>query len=148
MYDSHLICLTTVCTPLNALFCLTVAVDIKDLVTLEEVASNPGHAISPNGLTIMPSAQVMEEEGLGPNGGLMYAMDFLTSDEGFAWLEEEMKQYEDSYLLIDCPGQIELYTNGCLMRNLVDRLQQWGARVAGVYLIDRYHRCHLKTLQP
>lgn len=89
--------------------------DIKDLVTLEEV---------------------MEEEGLGPNGGLMFAMEYLCSNDGFEWLEEQLSGLEESYLLLDCPGQIELYTNGNVMRRLVDKLQGWGVQIAGVYLLD------------
>jgi len=101
--------------PAAETFNYEVAIDIKELVALEEV---------------------MEEEGLGPNGGLIYAMEFLTSGEGFEWLEEELEQYRDSYLLFDCPGQIELYTHVPVMRHLVERLQGWGMMVAGVYLID------------
>jgi len=92
-----------------------VAIDVRELITLEEV---------------------MEAEELGPNGGLIFAMEYLVSSEGFEWLEEEIGQFEDCYLLIDCPGQIELYSHIPVMRQLVDRLQEWGAIVAGVYLLD------------
>lgn len=45
---------------------------------------------------------VVEEMDLGPNGGLLYAMEYLA--ENMDWLREEVGEYEDDYLLIDCPG--------------------------------------------
>jgi len=92
-----------------------VAIDIRELITLEEV---------------------MESEELGPNGGLIFAMEYLVSPDGMEWLEEELGQFEDSYLLFDCPGQIELYSHVPVMRQLVDSLQTLGCMIAGVYLLD------------
>ena len=52
--------------------------------------------------------EVMEELGLGPNGGLVYCMEYLL--ENTDWLEEQLSSFgEDDYLILDCPGQIELY---------------------------------------
>ena len=48
-------------------------------------------------------ADVMEELDFGPNGGLVYAMEFLTKN--MDWLEEELERYgDDDYLILDCPG--------------------------------------------
>ena len=58
------------------------------------------------------------------------------SPDGLEWLQEEMEQFEDCYLLLDCPGQIELYSHVPVMRQLVNALQQWGCIIAGVYLLD------------
>lgn len=63
-------------------------VDIRDLVSLEDV---------------------MEELNLGPNGGLVYCFEFLLKN--LDWLDEEIGDYNDEFLIIDCPGQIELYTH-------------------------------------
>ena len=51
--------------------------------------------------------QVMDEFHLGPNGGLVYCMEFLSKN--FEWLSDKIKSMleEDKYLLIDCPGQVE-----------------------------------------
>jgi GPN-loop GTPase len=43
------------------------ALDIFQLISLEEI---------------------MQQEGLGPNGGIMYALETL--EENFVWLEEEL----------------------------------------------------------
>lgn len=51
----------------------------------------------------MSVADVMEELDFGPNGGLVYAMEFLTKN--MDWLEEELERYgDDDYLILDCPG--------------------------------------------
>jgi len=81
---------------------------------------------------------VMEDEELrfGPNGGLVFAMEFLLENPG--WLEEALGEEEDDYLLFDCPGQIELYTHMAVMKRLVDLLHQWNFRVCGIFVLD----CH------
>eukprot|EP00658_Telonema_sp_P-2_P040636 TRINITY_DN2904_c0_g1_i4.p1 TRINITY_DN2904_c0_g1~~TRINITY_DN2904_c0_g1_i4.p1 ORF type:complete len:315 (-),score=108.01 TRINITY_DN2904_c0_g1_i4:480-1424(-) len=99
--------------PAAEAFDYEVAIDIRDLITLEDV---------------------MEEMKLGPNGGLIFAMEHLI--ENLDWLEEEVSQYEGSYLLFDCPGQIELYGHVPVMRRLADAIQGWGVKLCGVYLID------------
>ena len=52
------------------------------------------------------------------------------------WLEEQLGDVDDDYILFDCPGQIELYTHMKVMCKLVEQLQQWNFRVCGVFLID------------
>ncbi|KAJ3353449.1 GPN-loop GTPase 3 [Kappamyces sp. JEL0680] len=49
---------------------------------------------------------VMDELGFGPNGGLVYAMEYLM--ENLDWLEEQLGDFEDDNLIVDCPGQIEV----------------------------------------
>ena len=81
---------------------------------------------------------VMEDEELkfGPNGGLVFAMEFLI--ENTEWLEEALGEDEDDYVLFDCPGQIELYTHMNVMRKLVDQLQAWNFRVCGIFVLDSH----------
>ncbi|TPX70163.1 hypothetical protein SpCBS45565_g01949 [Spizellomyces sp. 'palustris'] len=86
---------------------------IRDLITLEDV---------------------QEELGYGPNGGLIYCLEFLTNNLDF--LEEELGEHDDDYLIVDCPGQIELYTHFPIMKTIVQALQRLDYRVCGVYLLD------------
>lgn len=102
-----------------------VSVDVKDLICLEDV---------------------MEEFEYGPNGGLVYCMEYLL--QNLDWLDEALGDYNDDYIIFDCPGQIELYSHIPLMRHLVDHIQQLyllekviiiffrGFRMCAVYLID------------
>lgn len=88
--------------------------DIRDLIQLE---------------------QVMDEFGYGPNGGLVYCMEFLL--QNCDWLQDELDQFgEDEYVILDCPGQVELYSHLPVMKNLAAMLTMWGYRVVSVYLMD------------
>lgn len=45
----------------------------------------------------------MTEYKLGPNGALVFCLEFLL--ENFDWLQEALDDIpEDGYLLFDCPG--------------------------------------------
>ena len=77
---------------------------------------------------------VMEELGLGPNGALVYCMEYLV--ENLDWLNEKIDNFDDDYLIFDLPGQIELFTHVPTARIVVDSLQRWGYNVCGVYLLD------------
>eukprot|EP01116_Phalansterium_solitarium_P011088 TRINITY_DN26696_c0_g1_i1.p1 TRINITY_DN26696_c0_g1~~TRINITY_DN26696_c0_g1_i1.p1 ORF type:complete len:303 (-),score=108.05 TRINITY_DN26696_c0_g1_i1:274-1182(-) len=101
--------------PAAETFHYPVAIDIRDVITVDEV---------------------MEELPYGPNGGLVYAMEYFL--DNLDWFEEQLGDYEDDYLLIDCPGQIELYSHIDVMQRFVNVLQNWGYRVCGVYLLDSH----------
>lgn len=93
--------------------------DIRDLITIDDV---------------------MEELDYGPNGGLVYCMEYLIAQAD--WLEEQLGnfivfqpnsflikiigEYEDDYLLFDLPGQIELYSHLGVMPRLVSLLRNIG----------------------
>ncbi|CAL1544490.1 unnamed protein product [Lymnaea stagnalis] len=78
----------------------------------------------------------MEDASLnfGPNGGLIFCMEFFASN--FDWLHEQLDEQEDDYILFDCPGQIELYTHIPVMKQLVAQLEAWDFRVCAVFLLD------------
>ncbi len=80
----------------------------------------------------------MEDEELrfGPNGGLVYCLEFLL--ENLEWLEEQLQDVDEDYVLFDCPGQIELYTHLPVMRKLLDALHGWNFRVCAVFLVDSH----------
>ncbi|ORY16695.1 hypothetical protein BCR34DRAFT_556435 [Clohesyomyces aquaticus] len=89
------------------------ALDVRDLITVDEV---------------------MEQENLGPNGGVLYALEEL--EHNFEWLEQGLKQLGDDYILFDCPGQVELFTHHASLRNIFFRLQKLGYRLVVLHLTD------------
>mmetsp|Transcript_27873 Transcript_27873/g.38536 ORF Transcript_27873/g.38536 Transcript_27873/m.38536 type:complete len:272 (-) Transcript_27873:156-971(-) len=101
-------------------FAYQVALDVRELVSLQDV---------------------MDEMQLGPNGGLLYCMEYL--EESLEdWLAEELADYgDDDYLLFDCPGQIELYSHVPVFRTFVDTLRMWDFHVCAVYLLDANFVC-------
>ena len=82
------------------------AVDITSLITLEDV---------------------MNEYGLGPNGGMLYCIEYLEAN--YDWLEDRLKELGDVYILFDLPGQVELSTNHESVKNIVQKLTKSGFRV-------------------
>ena len=72
----------------------------------------------------------------GPNGGLVFCMEYLIQNT--SWLEECLGEVDDDYFIIDCPGQIEIYTHMDLMRRFVDTLEQWDIRWVMVALFFHY----------
>jgi len=93
-------------------------VDIADLVQLEDV---------------------MTTFKLGPNGGLVYCMEYL--EKNLDWLLAKIKtQLQGKYLLIDFPGQVELYTHNNAVKNIVARLEREAElRLAAVHMVDSHY---------
>lgn len=67
---------------------------------------------------------------------LKYYFFFRTLLENSDWLQNELGDVDDDYVLFDCPGQIELYTHLPLMKKLVQLLEEWNFRICVVFMID------------
>ncbi|TAQ87551.1 hypothetical protein B7494_g4115 [Chlorociboria aeruginascens] len=78
----------------------------------------------------------MEQDDLGPNGGVLYALEEL--EHNMEWLEEGLSELGEDYVLFDCPGQVELYTHHSSLRNIFFRLQKLGYRLVVLHLSDSY----------
>lgn len=80
----------------------------------------------------------MEEMSLGPNGGLIYCFEFLM--ENLDFLTEALDPLTEEYLIIiDMPGQIELYTHIPILPALVRHLTRTGAldiNLCAAYLLE------------
>ncbi|KAI4257814.1 MAG: hypothetical protein L6R42_005439 [Xanthoria sp. 1 TBL-2021] len=91
--------------------------DIKDLISLEDV---------------------MEEMGLGPNGGLIFCFEHLLQNLDF--LTNALEPLSEEYLIIiDLPGQIELYTHIPVVPTLVKHLTRFGSlnvSLCAAYLLE------------
>ena len=83
------------------------AIDVSSLITLQDV---------------------MYEHGLGPNGGILYCMEYLAAN--YDWLEERLMELgTDAYVVFDLPGQVELSTNHDSLKTIVGKITQSGFRV-------------------
>ena len=90
--------------------------DIKDLISLDDV---------------------MEELHLGPNGGLIYCFEFLLQNLDF--LTEPLETVTEEYLIIiDMPGQIELYTHVPIVPQLIKHLTRGSLNISmcAAYLLE------------
>ncbi|XP_025918407.1 GPN-loop GTPase 2 [Apteryx rowi] len=102
--------------PANEVTPYQCAVDISELITLPDV---------------------MESLKLGPNGGLIYCMEYLEAN--FDWLQEKLAAFRGHYYLFDCPGQVELYTHHDALKNVFAQLAKWNFRLAAVHLVDSHY---------
>lgn len=95
-------------------FKYSVSIDIRELISVDDVAL---------------------ELSMGPNGALVYCMEYLI--ENLEWLEDKLDAYIDNdYLVFDLPGQIELYTHFSFMTTLIRKLESWGFRILALYMLD------------
>lgn len=94
----------------------TAAVDIREFVSVQDV---------------------MEYCSLGPNGALVYALEYALSDPSQqAWIDDALGDYPDDYLLIDFAGQVELFTYYDCIGILSRALQARGYTVLLVYIAE------------
>ena len=102
---------------------------------LDPAAEHFGYQLAFDVRDLISVDDVMAELGLGPNGGLLYAMEYLV--ENMEWLGDELDAFaEDDYLLLDCPGQIELYTHVPVFARVAECLRARGWNVVVVYCVD------------
>lgn len=101
-------------------------IDIRELIHLDDAMSD-------------------EELHFGPNGGLVFCIEYLIENQ--EWFKEQLcgggeeddvidSDPDDDYIIFDMPGQIELYTHLNVGRQLVELLTSWNFRVASVFLLD------------
>ena len=95
----------------------TPALDIRSLISLDQIMAD-------------------EEIGLGPNGGVLYALEELENDleSGGGWFEEGLKNLGEDYVLFDCPGQVEIFTHHGSLRRVVARLEKMGVSCVSLFL--------------
>lgn len=89
--------------------------------------------------TLITVEDAMKLEHLGPNGGLIYCMEFL--EENIQWLLEKLEDFSSDYLVFDCPGQVELYTHHKSIHNIIAKLQKSDFSLSAVHLVDSHYCC-------
>lgn len=102
--------------PANENMCYIPKVDIRQLVSLDHI---------------------MEKFNLGPNGSLMYCMEYL--EENFDWLLNQLMSLKSCYLIFDMPGQVELYTHHKSTKNICEKLQNLNFQLCCVHLVDSHY---------
>jgi len=93
-------------------------------------------AISLSDLVSLDS--VMDRMALGPNGGLVYCMEYLEAN--IDWLLEKIDGLGSAkYLVFDFPGQVELFTHCSSVQRIMQRLTKEDFRLTVINLIDAHH---------
>ena len=79
--------------------------------------------------------EVMEEFYLGPNGALLFCMEYLM--DNLEWLEHEINISFEDHFILDLPGQIELYSHNSLMKELSVYLNyRCNLNIVSLFMID------------
>ncbi|XP_044764850.1 GPN-loop GTPase 2 [Coccinella septempunctata] len=102
--------------PANENMCYIPKIDIRQLVSLENS---------------------MAQFNLGPNGSLMYCMEYL--EENFDWLLNQLSSIKNCYLIFDMPGQVELYTHHSSIKNVCEKLQNLNYNLCCVHMVDSHY---------
>mmetsp|Transcript_33158 Transcript_33158/g.64753 ORF Transcript_33158/g.64753 Transcript_33158/m.64753 type:complete len:251 (+) Transcript_33158:32-784(+) len=90
------------------------SIDIRDLIKIEDV---------------------MDEFSLGPNGGLIFCMEYFM--DNLIWFDKEIEFSDKKNLIFDLPGQIELYTHCNLIRDLANHLKRTSdITLYSIFLLD------------
>lgn len=90
------------------------SIDIRDLISLEDA---------------------MESKGLGPNGGLVFCMEYLLT-AGSSWVSQQLGDFADDFIIVDMPGQVEVLSTQPAVPAFVSLLQREGYNTTVLYLLD------------
>lgn len=103
------------------------------IINLDPAVPNPPYPCSINITELITLESVMEEYNLGPNGAMLYCIEFLEAN--FDWLVERLDEVlaeegGNGYVVFDTPGQAELWTNHDSLKNVVEKLVKMDYRVS------------------
>lgn len=103
--------------PANEMMSYEPDIDVRKLVNLEDV---------------------MAQNKLGPNGALLYCMEYL--EKNIDWLLEQIDSDNFADFIFDLPGQVELYCHHNSLSNIITKLTNNGnLQLCVVHLVDSHH---------
>ncbi|SBS85462.1 XPA binding protein 1, putative [Plasmodium ovale curtisi] len=104
------------------------------IINLDPFVENDIYKADVNISELVDVDKVFSVLELGPNGTLVYCMEYLFKN--FDWLENKLKENKDCYLIIDTPGQVELYTHNDALRDIIQSLTKLNCRLTSVHIVD------------
>ena len=112
------------------------------IVNLDPANANlsPPAEIDISSLISLPEA--MRSLSLGPNGGLVYCIEFLERNLDtwlFPKLDAIREKFPSTYFMLDLPGQVEIFTHHESLRRILRALEKRGFRLTCVHLVDAFH---------
>ncbi|PPR87089.1 hypothetical protein GOBAR_AA33603 [Gossypium barbadense] len=112
------------------------------IVNLDPAAENFDYPVAMDIRELISLDDVMEELGLGPNGGLIYCMEYLFCLDAYVSIlsAKAGKVFSTSLAFtlatVYIGGQIELFSHVPVLRNFVEHLKRKNFNVCAVYLLD------------
>jgi len=115
------------------------------VVNLDPANHNPPYECAVSIEELISLEEVQNELDLGPNGGMVYCMEYVAKN--LDWLRDRVAPLvkEGKYLLFDLPGQVELFTSHDAVKQIIRELTASKAtdmdlRLCTVHLVDG-HLC-------
>lgn len=111
------------------------------VINLDPAVTDPPYPCAVSITDLITLDAVMDEFGLGPNGAMLYCIEYLEAN--LDWLLERLDtvlapQGGNGYIVIDTPGQAELWTNHDSLKHIVNRLLKLDYRLAAIHLTDAH----------
>ena len=79
-----------------------------------------------------------KQRGINEYLALVFCIEYIYAN--IDWLIEKLSQFNEYYVLFDCPGQVELFTHHDSLRKLVHQLQDdHSYRLTAVHLVDSFY---------
>lgn len=78
--------------------------------------------------------EIMEEADFGPNGGLMAGLEAIADNLDVMEIPED----DNSFLIFDCPGQIELYIHSDSILKIIGEMGRYHSTMV-IYALDAMH---------
>ncbi|KAK9876859.1 hypothetical protein WA026_015092 [Henosepilachna vigintioctopunctata] len=107
------------------------------VINLDPANENMSYIPKINIMELITAEEAMKTLNLGPNGALMYCMEYL--EENFDWLLNQLLQIKNCYLIFDLPGQVELYTHHNSIKNICEKLQKLNYHFCCVHMVDSHY---------
>jgi len=93
---------------------------------------------------LIKAEEVQETLDLGPNGALLYCLDFLY--QNIEWLFEKIEKSDADYFIFDTPGQVETYSVDNRLKEILETIKsKLKMEICCVNLTDS-HTCTDPTL--
>jgi hypothetical protein len=122
-------------------YCLEIykyLISIKNSVKIVNLDPSIENIEYPNSIDIrnlIKTEDVMDEFFLGPNGALIFCLEYLM--DNLVWFEKEVTFSSEKNFIFDLPGQIELYTHCGLVRDFIGYFKKTtDFRISGLFLLD------------
>ncbi|KAL1518333.1 hypothetical protein ABEB36_001972 [Hypothenemus hampei] len=108
-----------------------------EVINLDPANDNMDYCPKIDIMQLITVEDVMQEHQLGPNGALMYCMEYL--EENFDWLLSQLLKIKNCYLIFDMPGQVELYTHHLSIKKIFEKLEKLHYHLCAVHLVDSHY---------
>ncbi|CAH0546596.1 unnamed protein product [Brassicogethes aeneus] len=108
-----------------------------EVINLDPANENMNYTPKIDVMKLITVEDVMTNLNLGPNGALMYCMEYL--EENFDWLLNQLVLIRDSYLIFDMPGQVELFTHHASIKNIFTKLEKLSYHLCAVHMVDSHY---------